>query len=288
MERKNVLQNLCFYTFYTIAAVSLASCTTAEFIQHTPTLANSGHHTGKGEFTGRAMYSSGGSTVNGHSSRQEETPYENMNGLQAQGSYSITKNVAVQGSFMYSAEQGGSTKNGNRNIIYNYKRNIAEAGLAWFAPVNNKETFYFEMAGGAGIGKYKSTEAASQSAQGGRFYNNNVTEFFIQPSFYSVTENGNFYGAAGVKIANINFNNIATNYSITEKESREITTTGKLNTQTFGVFTRLEVFTNKLPWLGVSLQGMFTHDMGQRFNLNFNDSNGGIGLCIRPGRKSKK
>lgn len=285
MKRENAWQN---FSFYIVSCVSLASCTTAVFIQHTPTLANSGHHTGKGEFTGRAMYSSGGSSVNGHTNGQEQNPYENINGLQAQGSYSITKNIAVQGSFMHSAEQGGSTKNGTRNVIYNYKRNMVETGLAWFAPINKKETFFFEMAGGAGIGKNKSTEAVSQSLPGGRFYNNNVTEFFIQPSIYSVTENGNFYGAAGIKIANINFNNIATNYSVAEKESREITATGKLNTQTIGVFSRLEVFTNKLPWLGISLQGMFTHDMGQRFNLNFNDSNMGIGLCIRPGRKSKK
>ncbi len=267
-------------------AIFLASCTTAEFIQYTPTLANSGMHTGKGEFTGRAMYSSGGSSANSYSNNQEQNPYELINGIQAQGSYSVAKNFALQGSFMNSAEKGGSTKAGNRNIIYNYNRTMAEAGLSWFTPLDKRESLFFEIAGGAGFGKYKSTEVASIIAPGGRFYNHNVTEFFIQPSLYNT--NGNFNAATGIKIAGINFNNFSTNYTGTERETRNITTAGKLNTSTIGIFSRIEVFTNKLPWLGFSLNGMYVFETGQRFTQNFNDFNGGIGFCIRPGRKAFK
>lgn len=285
MKIEKVKRNFYIFIF---TAVSLASCYTAEFIQHTPTLANSGQHTKKGEFTGKAMYSTGGSTANSKTNAQQENPYESINGIQAQVSYAVAKNIAVQGSYMHSGEQGGSIKSSTKDIVYKYKRNMAEAGMSWFAPINKKETFFFEMAVGAGFGKYKSTGAASVTLPGGRFYNHNVTEFFIQPSLYSITTNGNIYSGLGVKIANVNFNNISTNYSAAERDSREITNAVKLNTQTVGIFTSVEVFTNRLPWLGISFQGMFTHDMGQRFNLNYNDFNGGIGLCIRPGRKSKK
>lgn len=94
--------------------IIFSSCTTAEFIQHTPTLVNSGMHTGKDQFTGRALYSSGSSTTNNVDNSAGASPYQSINGFQAQGSYSVASNLAIMGSHMYSGEKGDLKKTRTR------------------------------------------------------------------------------------------------------------------------------------------------------------------------------
>ena len=101
-------------------ACFFSSCTTAEFIQHTPTLVHSGMHTGKDQFTGRALYSSGSSTNNSVNNSTGPSPYQSLNGFKAQGSYSVASNLAVMGSILHSGENGGSEENQVKTLVYNY------------------------------------------------------------------------------------------------------------------------------------------------------------------------
>ncbi len=262
-----------------------SSCTTAEFIQHTPTLVNSGMHTDKDQFTGRALYSSGSSTSNNVDNSSGPSPYQSVNGFQAQGSYSVAPNLAVMGSYMYSGEKGGSEENQIKTLVYNYKRNITEAGLAFFQPLSDQKKFFFEVGGGTGFGKYSATELNSVLVPGGRYYNNNVFKLWLQPSFYFVSPYVHI--SSGVKIASISINSIRTNYTLAERESREITTASKFNTTTTDWFFRTDVFIPGAEWIGFSAVVMTTTDTKKRFNYNINDSNYGIGVVVKLGKNNK-
>jgi hypothetical protein len=267
--------------FIAFAAISFTSCTTAEFIQHTPTLANTGQHTAKNQFTGRALYSTGSSTSNSVSNDQGPSPYESVNGIQAQGSYSAGDHLAIQAAFMHSSEKGGSEESGNKNIVYNYNRNIAEAGVAYFNALGSGGDFFFELGAGTGFGSYKATENSSLLVPGGRHYDHNVAKLYFQPSVYFVSQN--IHLSSGFKFSFINFSSIKTNYTDAERESRLITTAGSLSTTTLDYFAKVEVFTNKLPWIGLSSQVLFSTDLQKKFNTNQTNNNFGIGLCFRFG-----
>ncbi len=266
---------LCFF----------ASCTTAEFIQHTPTLVHSGMHTDKNQFTGRALYSSGSSTNNSVDNSTGPSPYQSLNGVQAQGSYSVAPNLAVTGSFMYSGEKGGSEENQVKTLVYDYKRNVTEAGLAFFQPFSDRKNFFFEAAAGTGFGKYRATEQNSTLVPGGRFYDNNVFKLWLQPSFYFISPYVHI--STGVKIASIHINSIQTNYTLTERETREITTAPKLRTTTTDWFFRTEIFIPGAEWIGFSAITQQTVDSKRRFNSNINDSNYGLGIVLKLGQTHK-
>jgi hypothetical protein len=267
---------------------SLASCNTVKFIQHTPTLANTGQHTARNQLHGKLLYSSGNSTAN--SSDYYGSDNESIHGLQAQASYSISNSLAIQSSFMHSSEKGASLRNSLTNrpkkIDYNYKRNITEGGLAYYKNLNAKKSFFIELAGGAGSGSYKATEANSVIVPGGRFYDHNVFKLYFQPSVYYASSN--IVVSVGGKFSSINFNNIKTNYTSQEREARSITTDNKLNISTFDFFMKADFYLAKLPWVGLNLQMQTTTDLQPNFYLNQNDFNVGIGLSFRLNPKGGK
>ncbi len=262
-----------------IITFSLASCTTAAFIQHTPTLANTGQHTGKGQLHGNLLYSSGSSTSNNVDITQGDEPYESVKGIQAKGSYSISNAWAIQASLMHSSELGGSQESNQKNIIYRYNRNITEGGVAYYNNLGSQNNVFFEIGTGLGIGNYRATETASVAVPGGRFYDHNVFKVYLQPSVYYVSRN--FCLSVGANVSHINFNDINTNYTSLERKNRFITTDNKLNTTTFAFFSKADVFLTKLPWLGLNFQVLTSTDLGKKFNTNQNDNNVGIGLSFR-------
>ncbi|MBN8686291.1 MAG: hypothetical protein J0M10_04715 [Chitinophagales bacterium] len=266
------------------------SCTTANFIQHTPSLVQSGTHTEKGEFTGRALYSTGSSSSNTVENSTGASPYQQVRGFQAQGSYAVDDHFAVQGSFMHSGEKGGSTENGVKSIVYDYNRNVAEAGLAFYQALGDKSNFYFELGGGAGLGSYKAKELSSLLVPGGRYYDHSVFKLYVQPSFYFISPN--VHVQTGFKFASVNFNNIKSNYTSLEKQSRDLTLEPKLNTTVIDFFFRTDIYLPGLPWLGFSGQTQVSSELQKKFNTNINDNNYGIGVCFRFGelteQKAKK
>ena len=269
--------------FFLTTVILLASCNTAEFIQHTPTLANSGQHTGKGELHGRLLYSSGNSTVNSVNNISDNSPYERVRGEQAQGSYSISDKLALQGLFMHSSEEGGSKgTSSQKTIVYKYNRNVTEGGVAFFDNLNQQKTVFIEIGTGAGFGKFKTTETNSLAAPGGRFYDHNVFKLYLQPSVYYASKNFGF--ATGFKFSYISFTDITTNYTDPERTSRSINTGNSLNTTTLDFFTKADIFLNKLPWLGFNGQILISNDLAKHFNYNQTDNNFGIGLSFRFGQ----
>ena len=268
-------------------AFVFASCETASFIQHTPTLANTGQHTEKGELHGNLLYSSGSSTTNNISvSGSNDEPYEQVNGIQAKGSYSISNSLAIQSSYMHSSEKGGSINSNQKNIVYNYNRNITEAGLAFYENLNSNNSLFIEIGTGMGLGNNKATEVSSALVPGGRFYNHNIFKLYVQPSLYYVSKN--FCVSVGGKLSHINFNDILTNYTTAERQNRSITTDNKLTTTTLDFFTKFDAFLTKLPWLGFNFQVLNSSDLGRKFNTNQNDNNIGFGLSFRFDKMSEK
>jgi hypothetical protein len=268
-----------FYLYLLAVALILSSCETAEFIQHTPTLANTGQHTGKDQLHGKILYSTGSSTSNSGDNTSGNNPYESVNGIQAQGSYSFSSKFAFHASYMHSSEKGGSENNGQKTIVYNYKRNITEAGLAFFDNIDKDNSFFVEVAAGTGFGKFKTTEVSSLLVPGGRFYDHNVFKLYIQPSLYYASRNLGIL--AGTKFSSINFGNISTSYSSLERSNRSITTGSSLNTTTLDFFMKTDVYLNQLPWLGFNAQFLYSSDLKKRFNYNQNDWNMGVGLSFR-------
>jgi hypothetical protein len=271
---------------FLLPVVLLASCETAEFIQHTPTLANTGQHTTKDQLHSKLLYTTGNSSSNDGGNSNENNPYESVNGIQAQVSYSISNSLALQSSFMHSSERGGSEKAGQKKIVYRYNRNITEGGLAFYDNLNIQKTVFIELAGGAGVGTFKATEAISLTTPGGRFYNNNIFKLYLQPSLYYVSENICISG--GAKFSAVNFNNITSNYTDEERIKRSITTGNSLHTTTADLFLKTDIFLSKLPWLGLHLQILHSTDLNKKFNYNQNDRNAGIGLSFRFDKMSTK
>lgn len=265
-----------------LLAAGFSSCTTAEFIQHTPTLANTGQHTDKDQFTGKLLYSTGSSSSNSIVSSSGPSPYEKVRGIQTQGSYSVSNALAVQASYMHGNEEGGTEESNKKSVVYKYNRNITEAGLAWYKNLDQEKKFFIEIGTGTGFGRFKTTEVTSVIAPGGRFYDHSVLKLYLQPSVYYVTKN--FCFSSGFKLAHINFNNIETNYSDLERTNRSITTEDKLSTTTLDYFVKGDAFLSELPWIGVNFQFLRSSDLGKKFNLNQTDSNFGIGLCFRFGQ----
>jgi len=275
---------LLFWT--AITSLLLVSCDTARFIQHTPTLANTGQHTGADQLHGKLLYSSGGSSVNSEDLNSTDNPYQLVQGLQVQGSYSFRKKMAFQLSHMYSSEKGGSDIRGQKTVIYRYKRNVTEAGISFFEAIDAQQHLFVEMAGGFGLGKYTSTEIPSTLAPGGRYYDHNVFKFYLQPSLYAASKNLGF--ALGFKFSSVNFGNISTNYTADERTDRYITTGASLHTTTMDFFMKGNVYLTSLPWLGLNAEFLWSSDLGKKFNLAQNDWNTGIGLSFRFDYLSKK
>lgn len=269
-----------------IIIFALSSCETAEFIQHTPTLANTGQHTGKDQLHGRLLYSTGSSTSNSGSNTLNTDPYESVNGVQAQASYSISGKLALQSSFMHSAEKGGNDNSGQTVVVYNHKRTVTEAGLAFFDNLGNDNSFFIELAAGTGFGKFNSKEANSAIAPGGRFYDHNVFKLYAQPSVYYSSPS--FCVNMGLKFSSINFSNISTNYTDLERSNRSINTGSSLHTTTLDFFMKADAYLKQLPWLGFNAQFLYSSDLQKKFNYNQTDWNAGFGLSFRLDGLSKK
>lgn len=267
--------------FFLISCIFFTSCTTSEFIQHTPTLANAGMHQGKNEFTGNLYYSTGSSSSNSYKNDNGPSPYQSINGIQAQGSYSITSSLALQASYMRSDEKGGSVENGNKSVVYTYNRNITETGIAYFKALSRDNNLFIELVLGAGFGEYNAAEPNSLLVPGGRFYEHNVFKIYFQPSGYFISKNVHI--SSGFKMYPMNFNKIKTDYTRQERESRLLPIQNYLSTFNFDVFLKTEFFLNKMPQLGISLQALFANGGGEKFNGNLNDNNYGIGLRFRLG-----
>ncbi len=268
-----------FILFSVVVVCTFSSCEIAEFIQHTPTLANTGQHTGKDQLHGKVLYSTGSSTSNSGNTIDGTNPYESVNGIQGQGSYSFHSKFAFHASFMHSSEKGGSETNGQKNIVYNYKRNITETGFTFFDDLNKANSLFFELAAGTGFGKFNASEVSSILAPDGRFYNHNVFKLYLQPSFYYASRN--LCMAAGTKFSAIKFSSISTNYTSNERTTRSINNGTSLQTNTLDFFMKTDVYLNQIPWLGFNVQFLYSSDIKKKFNYNQNDWNTGIGLSFR-------
>lgn len=268
-----------FYLAAAILSLVFCSCETAEFIQHTPTLTNTGQHTGKGQLHGRMLYSTASSSQNSASNSSGSSPYEKINGIQAQGSYSFASKFAVQASYMHSSEKGGSVNNGLRNIVFNYNRNIAETGFSFFDNIDKRNSAFVEFAAGAGFGKYNATEPDPAIAPGGGYYNHNVFKLYFQPSLYYASEN--FCTTLGIRYTSLGFNKITTNYSDDQRKSRSLTTASSIHTNTTDLFLKTDFYLSDLPWLGFTAQFQYCTDLEKKLSTNINDWNAGLGFFFR-------
>ncbi|HEX4875262.1 MAG TPA: hypothetical protein VFV31_01230 [Chitinophagaceae bacterium] len=266
-----------------LAAIALYSCTTSAFIQHTPTLANTGMHRSKGEFNGNFYYSTGSSSANSYEIGDGASPHQSVNGIQAQGSFALTPFLALQASYMNSDEKGGSKENGTKNIVYSYKRNITETGIAYFKSLSGDNNLFVELGLGAGFGQYRANELNSLLVPGGRYYDHNVSKIYFQPSVYFISKNVHL--GSGIKMYSLNFNDIKTDYTRQERESRQLPIDNNLSTFNFEVFLKTDFFLNNMPQLGFSLQALLANSGGEQFSGNLNDSNFGIGLRFRLGKE---
>ncbi|MCX6316472.1 MAG: hypothetical protein NTW29_04230 [Bacteroidetes bacterium] len=262
-----------------VLSLVLFSCETAEFIQHTPTLTNTGEHTGKNQLHGKILYSTGNSTSNSGDNSNGKSPYESVNGIQAQGSYSFASKFAFHSSYMHSSEKGGSEEFGQKNVVYRYNRNITEAGFAFFDNLSSDNTFFVELAAGTGFGKFNATEVSSPLVPGGRYYDHNVFKLYLQPTIYYASPLVGM--STGLKFSSIRFNNINTNYTTGERENRSITTGSELKATTMDFFLKTDLYLRKLPWMGFNLQFLYSTDLKKTFNYNQTDWNAGLGLSFR-------
>ncbi len=261
----------------------LASCNTPSFIHHTPALANVGGHTDGKQFTGRLLYGTGRSNVNvsGGYLDDFDNVYEHVNGVQAQGSYSVSPNFAIQASFMHSSESAGTRETPKRKV-YDYSRNIIEAGAAYFHALGKDKTFFFELSAGGGFGGYKANGYFIDGAADKRFYNHNVSKFYFQPSVYWAENKSTI--AFGARLSSLRFSGINTNYSLFEKEIRGIPDAGSsFSAFTIDYFLKGDIFFKKTHRAGLTLDVMLGTEPSGKFNSQIIDKRYGIGVIIKLG-----
>ncbi|MFT3910013.1 MAG: hypothetical protein QM737_11340 [Ferruginibacter sp.] len=213
---KTVLVILSF-----VFIIVFASCDTPRYA-YSPTAHNVPIFTKQGDSKIAAYYS-----TNGASSYSDDNGNEydkaTAHGADVQGAIAVTNNIALQGSYYIRSE--GSTSNSNYsnfdNSTIKYKRNMFEFGAGYFMAIDKKEHMLFQLYAGAGLGKATIKEKGTDFNQNyyTRFYNTNLTKFYLEPSLTFRTPKDIFAATVATRASIIKFGKIRTDYTNDEKLS---------------------------------------------------------------------
>jgi len=194
---KTLVQN-----FLIISLISLSACETARYA-YSPSAHNVPVLTQKGDGKIGGLYSTNPATDETYNN---ERIYSHSNGFDAQGAYALSDNWAIQSSYFQRWER---TTGGPDSVNIKYKRNLAELGGGYYFNMNKRKTVFFQVLGGAGLGRFSFTD---HSINGDYFHQSNIFKFYIQPAFVFRSK-GSFSTSIALRASVVKFNSIKTNYS---------------------------------------------------------------------------
>jgi hypothetical protein len=196
--KKNWLPGLIF-----IGTISIASsCNTPRYI-YSPSAHNVPVLAKKGDSKIGAVYST---NLTGEEKRDGELIDNRSRGVDVHGAVAITDHFAIQGSYFYRWEK---TTGGNDTSTIRYNRNLAEFGLGYYLPVNDRRNVIFQLFGGVGLGKFSFTD---RSVYGYYFHETNITKIYLQPAFL-FRSTGSFTSSVSLRTSIMQYRNIKTSYS---------------------------------------------------------------------------
>lgn len=182
-----------------------AACNTPRYI-YSPSAHNVPVLTKKGDSKIGAVYST---NFGGEEKRDGELIDNRSRGVDVHGAVAITDHFAIQGSYFYRWEK---TTGGADTSTIRYNRNLAELGIGYYIPMNNKKNVIFQLFGGAGIGKFSFTD---NSIYGYNFHEANITKIYLQPAFLFRSK-GSFTSSVSLRSSILQYRNIKTNYTFSE------------------------------------------------------------------------
>lgn len=182
--------------------ILLSSCETARYA-YSPTAHNVPVLTQKGDGKIGGAYSTNPRT---DESYNDQRIYTHTNGFDVQGAYALSDNWALQASYFRRWE---SSTGGPDSVNIKYNRNLTELGGGYYAAMNKRNTAFFQVFAGVGLGRFSFTD---QSINGNYFHQSNVFKFYVQPAFV-FRSSGSFSTSIALRGSVVKFNSIKTNYS---------------------------------------------------------------------------
>ncbi|MBP6286010.1 MAG: hypothetical protein KTQ13_00435 [Ferruginibacter sp.] len=179
-----------------------ASCNTPRYI-YSPSAHNVPVLTKKGDSKLGAVYST---NLTGEEKRDGELFDNRSRGVDVHGAVALTGHFAIQGSYFYRWEK---TTGGSDTSTIRYNRNLAELGLGYYIPMNERKNVIFQLFAGAGLGKFS---IGDRSIYGYNFHDVNITKIYLQPAFIFRSK-GSFSSSVSLRSSILEYSKIRTSYS---------------------------------------------------------------------------
>lgn len=200
--------------------ILFTNCSTPRYA-YNQTAHNVPHLSQKGDSKLAAYYSNNAA---GSSSDDNGSQYDKATsqGFDVQGAVAVTNNIAVQADYYYRGEKSTSTSSSSSNFaksVVDYKRNMFVIGAGYFTPVDKNKKVFVQVFGGVGFGKTNIKDKGVDQSQANysRFYDVNLTKFYLEPSI-SFRHKEIFSATVATRASVIKFRNIKTDYSLFERQ----------------------------------------------------------------------
>ena len=193
--------NYLFFGIFVSMAGIISSCSSPRFA-YSPSAHNAPVLTKKGDNKIGGFYST---NITSEGKQNNVIVDNRSRGFDLQGAYAVTNHFAVQASYFYRWEQ---TTGGPDSSTILYNRNLTEAGIGYYVPVSDNNKIFFQIFGGAGLGKFSFTDV---SRVGNYFHQANITKIYLQPAILFKSK-GSFTSAISLRASNIQYSKVKTNY----------------------------------------------------------------------------
>lgn len=246
---KTVLSIFCIVLAFT-------SCDTPRYA-YSPTAHNVPILAKQGDSKLAAYYSTNGAagTNDGNGNEYDKNSAQ---GADLQGAIAVSNSIAVQANYYFRSEKTNTNSSSNtfENSLVKYKRNLFEIGAGYFTPCDKKGRLLFQVYAGAGFGKTKINETGTDYNQlaVSRYYNTNVTKFFLEPSITFRTHNELFAATIATRASVVKFGNIKTDYTYDEKQNYDLDSLDRYAVVFFEPSFVGSFGFNKLPGFRIELQ----------------------------------
>lgn len=225
--------------------------------------------TKKGDSKLGAVYST---NFTGEQRRDDILIDNRSRGVDVHGAVAITAHFAIQGSYFYRWEK---TTGGSDTSTIRYNRNLAELGLGYYLPMNERKNVIFQIFAGAGLGKFS---IADRSIYGYHFHDVNITKIYLQPAFIFRSK-GSFSSSISLRSSIIEYSKIKTSYSSSQLSDYNLDSLNNRAKLFFEpAFTGSFGFKN-LPGLRIEFQGGLSF-LASRKYIDYRIVNFSVGTWI--------
>jgi hypothetical protein len=258
-----------------VTSFVLISCKPPRYI-YSPAPANNPYFRERGESKIAAYYSTSGSD------NEQEKEYDN--GLDLQAAYALSDHWALTADYYKRNEKQVEVDADEpffQSATIRYNRKTTSFGTGYFTPLDKKKSIMFNVFTGIGFGQFSFDDYGLDYGTGyRRYYKNDVTKWYIQPSFNFFAGKYLRTGLIG-KISWVHYSKMETNYTQPELDYLEM---NLLSRRTFSFFEftwNMQVTMEKMKWLhldgGITLCTEAFRNYADLEARNFNAS---IGLSL--------